>query len=373
MKTVLVHNLPSGNQNETYASGKSKVRFMEIGQITNQLLRSGFSKAIVNGKHVEVALKNKNGEAYAVVLVDCSYFPGMSVESYENMLRGIRSSLYQYNFNEVHLLSVLCTETPQDVKELVAGFGEHWVIDAKERKLLIYENQIVSFLDVKEIIEEALLYGSAQMAEDIRKIQQNRKIFKENWCTYGLVIVNVIVFLVLSLYGDTENGYFMEQHGAMSLGLVGQGLWEYRLFTSIFMHFGISHLLNNMFTLIIMGMYVEKRMSKWKYLTIYFGAGIIGNLVSLYYYISTNQMNVVCAGASGAVFGLMGALLWIVICNYGRLEELSWMHITFLILLCVYIGFSDSSVGNAAHIGGVIGGFLLAMFLVRRTDKEEMV
>lgn len=346
---------------------------MEIGQITNQLLHSGFSKAIVNGKHVEVALKNKDGEAYAVVLVDCSYFPELSVESYENMLRGIRSSLYQYNFNEVHLLSVLCTDAPQHVKELVASFGEHWVVDTRERKLLIYENQVVSFLDVKEVIEDALLYESPQVAEDIRKIKQKKKIFQENWCTYGLVLVNVVVFLLLSMYGDTEDGYFMEEHGAMSLGLVGQGFWEYRLFTSIFMHFGISHLLNNMFTLLIMGMYVEKRMSKWKYLTIYLGAGIIGNLVSLYYYIGTNQMNVVCAGASGAVFGLMGALLWIVICNYGRVDELSWTHIAFLILLCVYIGFSDSSVGNAAHIGGVIGGFLLAMCLVRRTDKEEMV
>lgn len=345
---------------------------MEIEQIANQLLRSGFSKAIVNGKHVEVALKNRNGEAYAVVLVDCSYFPEMSVESYENMLRGIRSSLYRYNFSEVHLLSVLCTQEPQDVKELVAGFGEHWVIDAKERKLLIYENQVVSFLDAKEIIEEALLYENPQVAEDVRKIKQKRKIFRENWCTYGLVLANVIVFLILSMYGDTEDGYFMEQHGAMSIGLVGEGFWEYRLFASIFMHFGISHLVNNMFTLLIMGMYVEKRMPKWKYLTIYLGAGIIGNLVSLYYYIATNQMNVVCAGASGAVFGLMGALLWIVFCNYGRVEGLSWTQIAFLILICVYIGFSDSSVGNAAHIGGVIGGFILAMFLVRRTDKEEI-
>lgn len=346
---------------------------MEIGQITNQLLRSGFSKAIVNGEHVEVALKNKNGDAYAVVLVDCSYFPDLNVESYENMLRGIRSSLYRYNFNEVRLLSVLCTEAPQDVKELVAGFGEHWVVDTKEKRLLIYENQIVSFLDAKEIIEEAILYDSPQMAEDVRKIKQQKKMFWENWCTYGLVLVNVIAFLVLSMYGDTEDGYFMEQHGAMSISLVGQGFWQWRLFTSIFMHFGISHLLNNMFTLLIMGMYVEKRMSKWKYLTIYLGAGIIGNLVSLYYYIGTHQMNVVCAGASGAVFGLMGALLWIVICNYGRVDDLSWMHIAFLIVLCVYIGFSDSSVGNAAHIGGVIGGFLLAMLLVRRTDKEETV
>ena len=345
---------------------------MEIGQITNQLLRAGFSRAVVNGKHVEVALKDRNGEAYAVVLVDCRYFPDMSVENYENMLRGIRSSLYRYDFSEVHLLSVLYTETPQDVKELVAGFGDHWVIDAKEQKLLIYENQIVSFLDAKEIIEEAILYENPQMAEDIRKIKQNRKIFTENWCTYGLVLINVIVFFVLSMYGDTEDGYFMEQHGAMSISLVGQGIWQYRLFASIFMHFGIGHLMNNMFTLLIMGMYVEKRMSKWKYLTIYLGAGIIGNLVSLYYYITTHQMNVVCAGASGAVFGLMGALLWIVICNYGRVEGLSWTQIAFLILMCIYIGFSDSSVGNAAHIGGVIGGFIFAMFLVRCTDKEEM-
>lgn len=346
---------------------------MEIRQITSQLLRAGFTKAIVNGNHVEIALKKKDGEAYAVVLVDCRYFPDMSVENYENMLRGIRSSLYRYEFSDVHLLSVLCTEVPQDVKELVAGFGEHWVVDTRERKLLIYENQVVSFLDAKEIIEEAILYENSQMAEDVRKIKQNRKMFRENWCTYGLVLVNLIVFFVLSMCGDTEDAYFMEQHGAMSLQLVGDGFWQYRLFTSIFMHFGIAHLLNNMFTLLIMGMYVEKRMSKGKYLTLYLGAGIVGNLVSLYCYITSHQINVVCAGASGAIFGLMGALLWIVICNYGKVDDLSWRQIAFLIILNVYIGFSDSSVGNAAHIGGLIGGFILAMFLVGRMDKEETV
>ena len=102
-------------------------------------------------------------------LVECDYFADLNVSGYENMLRGIRSSLYRYDFTEVHLLSVLYTETPEQVKDLTAAFGEHWILDRKEQQLLIYENQRASFLDAREAIEEGLQYDSIEMAEEIRK------------------------------------------------------------------------------------------------------------------------------------------------------------------------------------------------------------
>ena len=346
---------------------------MQIEQIINQLQRHGFSRTVVTGQYVSVMLKLQQGEAYAVCLVECDYFADLNVSGYENMLRGIRSSLYRYDFTEVHLLSVLYTENPERVKDLTAAFGEHWILDRKEQKLLIYENQRASFLDAREAIEEGMQYDSIEIAEEIQKEQQKQRRIKENWVTYALVFVNLLVFFLLMLQGDQTSAKFMENHGALSMHLVGEGFWQYRMLTSLFMHFGIEHLVTNLFTLVVMGRYVERTMPKWKYLTIYLSSGLVGNLAATYYYLSHGQINVVCAGDSGAIFGLMGALLWLVISNHGQLGQLSWMQVVFMLLLCTYLGFSDTSISNVAHIGGAVGGFLTAMCLVREKDKEETV
>lgn len=344
---------------------------MQMEQIADHIAKSGFSRAVVNGQHIEVLLQERQGEAYGVVLVDCQYFSDLTVVNYENMLRGIRSSLYNYNFEEVHLLSVLCTPDPDTVKELIAGFGEHWVVDLKEKRLLIYENQILTYLNLKELIEEALLYEDAELAEAVHQQQIYRKVFRQNWCTFALVLINVVIFAAMFIIGNFEDPEFMLDWGAMAPFLVGDGVWEYRIFTSIFLHFDITHLANNMFMLLVMGFYLEKYMEKWKYLTIYLGAGVIGNVASLCYYIYHGDLYVVCAGASGAIFGITGAFLWLILHNRGWLDGISWKHMLFLIVLNIYLGFSDPSVGNVAHIGGLIGGFVIAMVLCHDRGKEE--
>lgn len=344
---------------------------MQINQITNHMVRHGFARAVVNGQHIEVLLREQNGEAYSVAVVDCDAFPELTVQEYENMIRGIRSSLYRYQFSEVHLLCILGTTNPESVKELIAGFGEHWVVDLSNRRLLIYENQITEYLNVKELVETALISEDSQVVEQVEKEKMKKRFWQDNLCSIGLFFANLLVFVILTLLGNTEDPSFMEQYGAMSPSLVGHGFWEYRMFSSMFLHFGIAHLANNMFMLLVMGSYIEKYMEKWKYLTIYLGAGLIGNIVSLYYYIYSQQLQVVFAGASGAIFGLTGALLWIAICNRGQVDGLGLGNIIFLIILNVYLGVIDPSVGNAAHIGGLIGGFVLAVIFYHRTDKEE--
>ena len=76
-------------------------------------------------------------------------------------------------------------------------------------------------------------------------------------CTVGLIIVNIAVFMVLSLLGDTENGYFMLHHGAMYEPMILENQEYYRFFTCMFLHFGIQHLLNNMVMLGALGWQLE--------------------------------------------------------------------------------------------------------------------
>lgn len=344
---------------------------MQAEDITKYLARSGFQRAVVNGPFVDVLVQARENEAYIITVLDCTHFKDLTLENYESILRGIRSSIYQYNFENVKFLNVLCTEEPDTVKELIAGFGEHWVADLKEHKLLIYEDQILKFANAKEVIEEALLYQD--MAGAVRQEKEKRRFFRESICNWFIIAVNIIVFLFVELSGSSEDVGHMISCGAMLPSEVGHGFWQYRLFTSMFLHFGIDHLLNNMLVLAVMGRYLERHVGKGKYLFIYLGAGLIGNIVSLYLNIYGHTLNVVSAGASGAIFGVVGAVLCVVIKNYGRIEDLSLSQVLFMIILSIYTGVTSQGVDNGAHIGGLIAGFMLAAVLYRRTDKEEQV
>ena len=187
-------------------------------------------------------------------------------------------------------------------------------------------------------------------------------------CTVALIVVNVAVFIFLSFGGMTEDAYYMLQNGAMYLPLLQQGEY-YRLITSIFLHFGFSHLVNNMLMLGVMGWQLELVVEKIKFLIIYFAAGIGGNMLSALVEMRTGDF-AVSAGASGAIFGIIGALLYIAVRNHGQIGNVSGQGILVMIALTLYYGFTSSGVDNFAHIGGLAVGFVLAVLLYRKRDTE---
>ena len=187
-------------------------------------------------------------------------------------------------------------------------------------------------------------------------------------CTVALIVVNVAVFIFLSFGGMTEDAYYMLQNGAMYLPLLQQGEY-YRLITSIFLHFGFSHLVNNMLMLGVMGWQLELVVGKIKFLIIYFAAGIGGNMLSALVEMRTGDF-AVSAGASGAIYGIIGALLYIAVRNHGQIGNVSGQGILVMIALTLYYGFTSSGVDNFAHIGGLAVGFVLAVLLYRKRDTE---
>lgn len=189
-----------------------------------------------------------------------------------------------------------------------------------------------------------------------------------------IVMINVIVFLVLSFMGDTENADFMVQHGASYTPYIVQDGKYYLLVTSMFLHFGLDHLFNNMVVLIFMGDVLEKKLGKIRYLFIYFGGGIAGNCLSVYMDLQKAQYPV-SAGASGAIFAVIGAILWLIIKNKGRLGAISGRKFVLMIVLSVFQGYTSIGVDNAAHIGGLVIGFFLCMILsigVKESEDEYL-
>ena len=184
-------------------------------------------------------------------------------------------------------------------------------------------------------------------------------------CTVLLAVVNVIVFLVLSFQGMTEDGRFMLQHGAMYVPYLIKNGEYYRLFTSMFLHFGIEHLFGNMLTLIFLGDLLEKMIGKFRFILIYFLGGLAGNLLSLAKEMITGNY-AISAGASGAIFAVVGALVFLVVRHRGKLPGTSGQRLAVMALLTLADGFVSTGVDYMAHLGGMAAGFVLAVILVGR-------
>lgn len=188
-------------------------------------------------------------------------------------------------------------------------------------------------------------------------------------CTVILVAINVVVFLLLSLKGMTEDGMFLLQHGAMYVPYITEKGEYYRIFTSMFLHFGFDHLLNNMVILAAIGWNLEYEIGQLKFVILYLFSGLGGNLLSAYWDIRVGDY-AVSAGASGAIFGVIGALLYVAIRNRGRIGDISGKGLVFMIILSLYYGYSSGGVDNMAHIGGLIAGFLLSVLLYRKKNRK---
>lgn len=188
---------------------------------------------------------------------------------------------------------------------------------------------------------------------------------KRSWVNGTLIVLNVIYFLYLEIAGSSENSLFMIQHGAMYTPLVLEYGEYYRLLTSIFMHFGINHIVNNMLVLFILGDNLERALGKVKYLVFYLFCGVGANLVSMFVGMD-HSIQTVGAGASGAIFGVIGGLLYVVGVNKGRLEDLSSRQLVIMILFSLYFGFTSSGVDNVAHVAGLVIGMLLAAVFYRK-------
>ena len=181
---------------------------------------------------------------------------------------------------------------------------------------------------------------------------------KETPITFILVFANIITFVVLEILGDTTDGLFMLSNGAMNPYMVlDYGQW-YRLFTATFMHFGIEHLMNNMLLLFFLGQIFERAVGPVRYLGIYLGSGLAGSFLSFFYLCLIGKNDIV-AGASGAIFGVVGGMIIVIIVNKGRYHGISTKRMLFMAALTLYFGFATAGTDNAGHIGGLIAGMLL--------------
>lgn len=179
-----------------------------------------------------------------------------------------------------------------------------------------------------------------------------------------IILINIVVFFLTELTGSSLDGKHLVQWGAAYTPLIQEGHEYYRFFTCMFLHFGLTHLGNNMLVLFFLGDCLERAVGRVRYLFIYISGGMGASLIS---YLSEVRIgeNVVSAGASGAIFAVVGALIYVVIRNKGRLENFTTKKLLFLAALTLYHGVTSTGVDNAAHFGGFLCGFVLVVLIYR--------
>ena len=194
----------------------------------------------------------------------------------------------------------------------------------------------------------------AKMNEDVFKM-------KKPYVTYALIGINTIIFVISMIINILPlfavNRYFIV-HGEY-----------YRLITAMFFHNGILHLMFNMYSLYVIGTQLESFLGKVKYLIVYLLSGLAGSVLSIFF---SNSFSV---GASGAIFGLLGSLLYFGYHYRVYLDSVIKSQIIPLIVLNLSLGFMLRGIDNWAHIGGLIGGIFSTMGvgIKYKSEKYEMV
>lgn len=200
---------------------------------------------------------------------------------------------------------------------------------------------------------------------DAEKIEEVFKK-KKNIVTITLITINVLIYLFMILFNQTDN--VINKYAVYGPYIVKFREY-YRLITGTFIHANIVHLLLNCYSLYVIGTQIENFMGRWKYLVVYFVSALTGSLLSIL------LSDAASIGASGAIFGLMGSLLYFGYHYRVYLGSVLKSQIIPLILFNLLIGFITPGIDNFAHIGGLIGGALatVAVGVKYKSTKFEMI
>ena len=185
---------------------------------------------------------------------------------------------------------------------------------------------------------------------------------KKEPMTVLFILLNILIFLVVDFTGGSENTVHMIECGAAYPPLILENGEVYRLFTCMFLHFGIYHIANNMLVLFVLGQRLEPVVGKLKFVLIYLLGGLGGNIFSIAMEMKKSEY-AVSAGASGAIFAVMGAMIYVVVRHRGKIQDLSVRQMMIMAGFSLYFGFTSAGVDNVAHVGGMVCGLILAALL----------
>ncbi|MDK0702329.1 rhomboid family intramembrane serine protease [Clostridium perfringens] len=305
-------------------------------------------------KELWIALKTVKDDGKYAVIISKSYEEEENLKIAEDYLKSLGKS---YSLHNIILYKSYDRDEKKDEDFSIDENCHRVIVDVQKREVLKSDRS-----------SEPL----AKILEFLLKKKEEPKVpwYKRLRCgkvTGILIGLNILAFLVCLIVATALGAGFFRNIVEMNpqilywMGakhnnvIIFHGEY-YRLVTSMFLHGGIVHLLFNMYALYILGDFIERIYGAKKYLAIYFVSGIVASIFSLYF------SPVMGVGASGAIFGLLGAALVFAYNEKDRIGKALVTNIIVIILLNVFIGLSMSNIDISARFGGFIAGAILGLF-----------
>ena len=334
----------------------------------------GYNPVIIRGVKDEIWLENLEDD-YKIIRIVSGYIHNNEQFKFDlfktkNLLKTIKKKTLSFKINALSIFVNLGDNVDISQFENIPNIKFADIHD--EEDLNKYRFVTSAFPDITKDMDfkEKGLELFMKITSDINKknegdAKMNEDVFspKKPVITYALIIINVIVF-ILSMFNDN----ILQMFAVNRFYIADLGEY-YRLFTGIFLHAGVLHILFNMYALYVIGMQLESFLGKWKYLAVYLLSGLGGSMLSIFF---DNGFSV---GASGAIFGLMGSLLYFGYHYRVYLDSVVKSQIIPLIVINLLIGFTSTGIDNWAHIGGLVAGILatMAVGVKYKSTKFEMI
>ena len=341
------------------------------------ITEENYTPIVVKGVKDEIWLENLEGP-YRIIRINSNYIHNDEQYQFDlfktkKVMEQIRKKTLSLSMNTLNIFINLNDRV--QIKENEKNISSIQIHDIDE--ILKNKNIIQIFPKIKNklIKDKEGIDLIVNVTNDINaKTVEDNKVFtkifepKKMIITPILIALCVLVFISMYIWGNgSENTITLLLFGANFRPLVQAGeIW--RLATSMFLHIGIIHLVINMYSLYIIGKQLESFLGRWKFLIVYLGSGILGSFLSVVVHSS------ISAGASGAIFGLLGSLLYFGYHYRLYLGTVLRTQIIPVIIINLLIGFMVPGIDNFCHIGGLVGGYLLTMILgvpgkTRKSDR----
>jgi rhomboid protease GluP len=338
------------------------------------ITEEGYNPIIVHGSQNEIWLENLNAP-YKIIRIMTGYIHNMEQLEFDlyktkTIMGRIKRKTFSLKMNALSIFLDLGDsvhlESPTNI-ECINITNEKDI--NKNRKLIDVFPAISTKL---KFVEDGIQLFSKITSEINQKSKEEavrtEDIFKAKpaYITYALIIINILVFLWIHLVDHT----IPLAYGALIPAFVRAGDY-YRLLSAAFLHFDVFHIFFNMYALYLLGTQLESFYGRHRYIIIYLYSAIAGSLLSMTFLDSYTPS----IGASGAVFGLLGALLYFGYHYRVYLGNAIKSRIIPIIILNLYISFAVERIDQYAHIGGLVGGIIIAMAVgvKYKTDRFEQI
>ena len=360
----------------------------KIDEVTMKLMHyfiteKGYNPVILQGLQNEIWLENLNSD-YKIIRIVSNYIHNNEQLNFDlfrstRIIKKIKLQTFSFTMNTLNIFVNLGDNVEENK---INKTNQMELVSIKDiNELNKYDNVLKIFPDIitdTKFDEEGVKLFMKITGDINKKNEENGKraeeIFgiRKPYITYGIITINIVLYIIMLTLSRSGLGEFDVQtllkFGANYKPLVLAGEY-WRLIASAFLHDGIIHLICNMYALYVIGPQLENFFGKTRFLIIYLFSAIAGNLLSLTF------SSAVSVGASGAIFGLFGSLLYFGYYYRVYLGNVLRTQLIPVIMINILFGLVTPGIDNAAHIGGLIGGIFISMGIgvKYKSTKSDMI